>query len=159
MSMKTIKIKKVLIALDYDETSKKVAEEGFAMAKAMKAKIILLHVIFEQPIYYSEQSIDYSSYTHMPELKFDITDDLKEIAQEFLNKTKKHLGDESIETILNEGEIAETILNTAKEMKVDIIVMGSHSRKWLENIIIGSDAEDVLKKTNIPLYIVPIKKT
>ena len=149
--MKTIKIKKVLIALDYDETSQKVAEQGFAIAKAMKAKIILLHVIFEQPIYYS-------SYTYMRELKVDIKDDLKKSTQEFLNKTKKHLGDESIETILNEGKIAETILNTAKEMKVDIIVMGSHSRKWLENIIMGSNAEDVLKKTTIPLYIVPTKK-
>lgn len=157
--MKTVKIKKVLIALDYNETSQKVAEQGFAIAKAMKAKIILLHVIFEQPIYYSEHPIDNSSYMYMSDLKVDITDDLKKIAQEFLNKTKKHLGDESIETILNEGEIAETILNTAKKMKVDIIVMGSHSRKWLENIIIGSDAEDVLKKTDIPLYIVPTKKT
>ena len=149
--MKTIKIKKVLIALDYDETSQKVEEQGFAIAKAMKAKTILLHVIFEQPIYYS-------SYTYMRELKVDIKDDLKKSTQEFLNKTKKHLGDESIETILNEGKIAETILNTAKEMKVDIIVMGSHSRKWLENIIMGSNAEDVLKKTTIPLYIVPTKK-
>lgn len=156
--MKTIRIKKVLIALDYDETSKKVAEQGFAMAKAMKAEIILLHVIFEQSIYYFEQPIDYSSYTYMPELKIDRKDDLKKIAQDFLDKTKKHLGDESIETILNEGPIAETILNTAKTMKADIIVMGSRSRKWLENIIIGSDAENVLKKTNIPLYIVPIKK-
>ncbi|WP_071145259.1 universal stress protein [Bacteroides ihuae] len=149
--MKTIKNEKILIALDYDETSQKVAEQGFAMAKAMNAKIILLHVVFEQPIYYS-------SYMYMRELRVDVKDDFKKIAQEFLDKTKKNLGDESIETILNEGEIAETILNTAKEMEVDIIVMGSHSRKWLENIILGSDAEDVLKKTTIPLFIIPVKK-
>jgi len=149
--MKTTKIKKVLIALDYDETSQKVAEQGFAMAKAMNASIILLHVIFEQPIYYS-------SYTYMRELKVDIKGDLKKLTQEFLNKTKEHLGDVSIESILNEGEIAETILDTAKEKKIDIIVMGSHSRKWLENIIMGSVAEDVLKKTTIPLYIIPTKK-
>jgi len=149
--MKTIKIQKVLIAMDYDETSQKVAEVGFSMAKAMKAETILLHVISEQPVYYS-------TYTYMRELRVDILGDLKKSTQEFLDKTKKHLGDDSIKTILKEGEIAETILNTAKELKVDVIVMGSHSRKWLENIILGSEAEDVLKKTTIPLFIIPTRK-
>ena len=149
--MKTTKIQKVLIAMDYDETSQKVAEVGFSMAKAMNAETILLHVI-------SEQSVYYSTYTYMRELRVDILGDLKISTQKFLDKTKKYLGDDSIKTILKEGEIAETILNTAKELKVDVIVMGSHSRKWLENIILGSEAEDVLKKTTIPLFIVPTKK-
>jgi len=149
--MKTIKIQKVLIAMDYDETSQKVAEVGFSMAKAMNAETILLHVISEQPVYYS-------TYTYMRELRVDILGDLKISTQKFLDKTKKYLGDDSIKTILKEGEIAETILNTAKELKVDVIVMGSHSRKWLENIILGSEAEDVLKKTTIPLFIIPTRK-
>jgi len=149
--MKTTKMKKVLIAMDYDETSQKVAEVGFSMAQAMHAETILLHVISEQPVYYS-------SYMYMRELRVDIIKDLKKSTQEFMNKSKKHLGDESIQTILKEGEIAETILNTAKEMNADIIVMGSHSRKWLENIIMGSAAEDVLKTTTLPLFIVPTKK-
>jgi len=36
--------------------------------------------------------------------------------------------------------------------------MGTHSRKWLENIIMGSEAANVLKDTTIPLFIVPTKK-
>ena len=151
MKLKTNKIKKVLIAIDYDETSQKVAEQGFSMAQAMNAETILLHVISEQPVYYS-------TYTYMRELRVDILGDLKISTQKFLDKTKKYLGDDSIKTILKEGEIAETILNTAKELKVDVIVMGSHSRKWLENIILGSEAEDVLKKTTIPLFIIPTRK-
>ena len=149
--MKTTKIQKVLIAMDYDETSQKVAEVGFSMAKALHAETILLHVISEQPVYYS-------TYTYMRELRVDILGDLRKSTQAYLDKSKKHLGDDSIQTVLKEGEIAETILNTAKELHVDIIVMGSHSRKWLENIIIGSEAEAVLKKTTIPLFIIPTKK-
>jgi len=137
--------------MDYDETSQKVAEVGFSMAKAMHAETILLHVISEQPVYYS-------SYTYMRELKVDILKDLKRSTQEFLDKTKKHLGDDAIKTILKDGDIAETILNTATEIKADIIVMGSHSRKWLESIILGSEAEKVLKATKIPLFIIPTKK-
>lgn len=149
--MKTTKIKKVLIAMDYDETSQKVAEVGFSMANALNAETILLHVISEQPVYYS-------SYTYMRELQVDILGDLKKATQVFLDKAKKHLGDESIKTILKEGDIAEAILKTAKEFNVDIIIIGSHSRKWLENIIMGSQAEEVLKKTSVPLFIIPTKK-
>ena len=149
--MKTDKINKVLIALDYDVTSKKVAEEGYLLAQSMNAETILLHVISELPVYYSE-----SNYNH--EFKVDMLDDLNKTTQVFLDKTKKHLDDDAVVTVLKEGEIADTILKTAKEMDVDIIVMGSHSRKWLESIILGSQAEDVLTNSHIPVLIVPIKK-
>ena len=148
--MKKDKITKVLIALDYDVTSKKVAGEGYLLAKSMGAETILLHVISELPVYYSE-----SNYTH--EYKVDLLGDLKVTTQAFLDKSKKQLGDEAVQTVLKEGEIADTILKTAKEMDIDIIVVGSHSRKWLENII-GSQAEDVLTNSPIPVLIVPIKK-
>jgi len=149
--MKTTKIKKVLIAMDYDETAEKVAVQGFAMAKAMNAETILLHIISEQPVYYS-------SYVYMREWRVDILGDLEKSVHEFLEKAKKSLGDDSIQTVVEFGEIATTILGTAKDLNADIIVIGSHSRKWLENIILGSQAADVLKKTTIPLYIIPTKK-
>ena len=126
--MKTNKIKKVLIAMDYDESSQKVAEQGFNLAKTMKAEIILVHVIAELPIYYS-------TYNYMSELRVDFMGDLKKSSQDFLDKAKKLLGDESIKTVLIEGQISASILKTAQDMYVDVIVMGTHSRKWLENII------------------------
>jgi len=149
--MKEDKIKKVLIALDYDVTSKKVAEEGYSLAHSMGAEAILLHVISELPVYYSE-----SNYTH--EYKVDLLGDLNKTTQAFLDKIKKHLGDDAVQTVLKDGEIADTILKTAKEMNADIIVVGSHSRKWLETIILGSQAEDVITNSPIPVLIVPIKK-
>ena len=149
--MKATQVKRVLIALDYDETAEKVASQGFAMAKAMNAEVILLHVISEQPAYYS-------AYTYTREWQVDIIGDLRIAIQKFLDKAKKQLGDESIRTEIEFGDIAYVILGTAKDLNADIIVMGSHSRKWLENIILGSQAADVLKKTTIPLYIIPTKK-
>ena len=154
--MKTTKIKRVLIAMDYDETSQKVAEVGFSIAKAMNAETILLHVISEQPVYYSTYT--YMRELNVDELSVDSIKDLRKSTQLFLDKAKKHLGDETIQTVLKVGEIAVTILETAKELNADIIVMGSHSRKWLESIIMGSEAKDVLKNTTIPLFIVPTKK-
>jgi len=144
-------MKKVLIALDYDPTAQKVAEVGFSLAKAMGAEVILLHVVVDL-VYYS------LSYMNMGPLQLDSVVELKDASLHFLDKTKHHLGDETIQTIVKEGDFAESILGTAKDLNVAIIVMGSHSHKWLENILMGSVTEKVLHHTTIPLFIIPTKK-
>jgi nucleotide-binding universal stress UspA family protein len=159
--MKKDKIKRVLIALDYNPTAQRVAEEGFSMAKAMNAEITLLHVISD-PIYYS--STDYSpimgfgGFMETNQLQMNNVDSLNKATMHFLDKTRNHLGDKAIKTLVGEGEVAESILSTAKEIHANIIVLGSHSRKWLENIVMGSATEKVLRHTSIPLFIVPNKK-
>jgi len=144
-------MKKVLIALDYDPTAQKVAEVGYSMAKAMNAKVVLLHVVIDL-VHYS------SSYLNMGPLQLDSIEGLKDAAQHFLDKSKKHLGDENITTLIDEGDYAMAILNRAEDMNADVIVMGSQSRKWLENIVMGSVTEKVLRHTTIPLFIIPTKK-
>lgn len=68
------------------------------------------------------------------------------------------MGPIDIETIVVEGDFSESILNTATKIKADIIVIGSHSKKWLETILLGSTTSQVLNHSNIPLLIVPTKK-
>jgi len=154
-------MKKVLIAMDYNPTAQKVAEVGFSMAKAMKAEVILLHVISD-PVNYS--SVEYSpimgfnGFMEMGQLQLDNIESLKKASQQFLEKSKQHLGDKTIQTMVEEGDFAESILKTAKDLHADIIVIGTHSRKWLENIVMGSVTEKVLKNTTIPLFIIPTKK-
>jgi nucleotide-binding universal stress UspA family protein len=159
--MKTQKAEKVLIALDYDQTAQKVAETGFSLAKTMKAEVILLHVMTD-PFYYS--SIGYSpimgftGYLDGGQLQLESVDALKVATSQYLDNVKKHLGDDTIKTMIKEGDFAESILEIAKKVHADIIVMGSHSRKWLEKIIMGSVTEKVLQLTTVPLFIVPTKK-
>jgi nucleotide-binding universal stress UspA family protein len=149
--MKPKKIKKVLIALDYDPTAKKIAEEGFSLAKSMGAEVILLHVVVDL--------VQYSvSYLNMGPLQLDSVADLNHASLLFLEKTKKHLGDENIQTLVKEGDFANSILETSKSLHADLIVMGSHSQKWLENILMGSVTQEVLHHTTIPLFIIPTKK-
>jgi nucleotide-binding universal stress UspA family protein len=158
--MKAIELKKVLIALDYNPTAQKVAESGFAMAKAMNAEVILLHVISD-PVYYSSTEyspiMGYTGYMETTQEQSDSVEALKSASQHFLDKTKLHLGDNSIQTRVTEGDFAESIIKTAKLAHADIIVMGSHSMKWLENILMGSVTEKVLRHTPIPLFIIPTR--
>jgi len=154
-------MKKVLIALDYDPSVQMIAESGYSLAKTMNAKVVLLHVIAE-PEYYStlEYSplVGFTGFMNLGPIQSNITGELKKASLDFLDKIKNHVKDTSIQTLVKEGDFAQSILLTAKEVHADIIVMGSHSRKWLENIVMGSVTENVLNDTTIPLYIVPTRK-
>lgn len=154
-------MKKVLIALDYDPTAQKVAETGFSLAKIMRAKVILLHVIAD-PAYYSSTDhvtiMGFAGHMDKGALQLDSVDGLKITAQQFLDKAKQHLGGRSIQTLVKEGEYADAILTAAKEVHADLIVMGSHSRKRSEKIIMGSVTEKVVSITTIPIFIIPTKK-
>jgi nucleotide-binding universal stress UspA family protein len=151
-------MKRILIALDYNPSAQKVAETGYDLAKSMNAHTILFHAISDVSYY--------SSLNYSPVMGFDSfggiaevynADKLKEVAENYLDKIKQHLGNEKIETVVRNGDSGETILETATELKADIIVIGTHSRSGFEKLLVGSVAENVLHHSLIPLYIIPTK--
>ena len=155
--MKTNSIKNVLIAMDYDPTSKKVAEQGFAMAKAMGAQVTLLHVTVDMAIY-SAAYANMGAWQIDTLNAFETHEMMNTGSRNFLEKAKLHLGDTAVQTMQKEGDPAQMILDAAHEIKADCIVMGSHSQKWLENILVGSVTEEVLRKTTVSMFIVPTRK-
>src|SRR5262249_27158268 len=62
--------------------------------------------------------------------------------------------DVKVEHRLVEGFAAEGILNAAKEAKADIIVMGTHGRTGFNRLLMGSVAEEVLRKATCPVLTV-----
>ncbi len=154
-------MKKVLIALDYNPTAQKVAETGYLLAKSLNAKVILLHVITD-PVFYATAGyspiMGFEGYLEVSPTILDDINTLKSASFQYLDKSRQHLGDKTIQTLVKEGDFANTILETAKELHVDIIVLGSHSQKWMENILMGSVTEKVLHHTSIPLFIIPTRK-
>lgn len=153
-------MKKVLIALDYDPSAEKIAETGFALAKSMGAETILLHVVADA-VYYSSRSyspiMGFTGYMETGLQESGKVDDLVKASAHFLDQSKQHLADANIKTLVKEGDFAETILATAKDLDADVIVVGSHSQKWLDEILAGSVTKKLLHHTTIPLFIIPVK--
>jgi len=154
-------MKKVLITLDYDPTAQKVAEEGFSIANSLGAEVILLHVLSDPEYYTSIEHISimgFAGHVETSLLQLNTVEGLKKAAQDFLDKLKHHLGDSTIQTLVGKGATAESILITAKDLPADMIVMGSHSRRRFDEIIMGSVTEKVLYHTSVPLFIVPTRQ-
>ena len=151
-------MKKVLIALDYDTTALKIAEIGHGLAKSMNARTILLHVVSDAT-YYS--SLNYSPIIGFGNVnnsvEVDTAEAVRELAENYLSQCKQLLGDEKVETIMTSGDFGERILKTSADFKIDLIVMGTHGRRGLEKILVGSVAEKVLRHSLIPVLIIPNK--
>ncbi len=152
-------MKKILIAVDYNPVSEKVAEQGYELAKSLNAEVCLIHVLDDVGFYGAQYPtfMGYDGYSGMgPDL--DVAMEMRNIAEEFLEKARTHLDDPQVKTHLAEGDTAKTIMAYGEEWGANILVMGTHSHSVLEKLLLGTVAEKILEKTKIPVYLVPVKK-
>jgi nucleotide-binding universal stress UspA family protein len=56
------------------------------------------------------------------------------------------------------GSTGDGILNCSKEFKADLIVIGTHSRKGLDRLLSGSVSEHVVRHSEVPVLVVPMKE-
>jgi nucleotide-binding universal stress UspA family protein len=153
--------KKLMIALKNDESSKKVAEAGFAIAKTMNADVVLINVISNKVHQYTlkefQPIVGSGNETDTFNAHLATAEKQKIATQKFLDKTKLHLGDKDIETVVIEGDHSKSILTYVLDNGIDMAVMGSHSNNSLETTVLGSVTEKVAHTISIPLVIIPSK--
>ncbi len=152
-------MKKICIALDYNPSSEKVAQTGYAYAKALGAQTTLVHVI-ENAAYYAmnySPFMGYDSPFNTTNLK--IVKELQHGAENFLAASVEHLKSRDIHTKVLEGETAKAILEYCLEYNIDLLVIGTHSHSALENVLMGNVAVKIVRHAKIPILIVPTQKT
>eukprot|EP00388_Colpodella_angusta_P017317 GDKJ01042852.1.p1 GENE.GDKJ01042852.1~~GDKJ01042852.1.p1 ORF type:complete len:154 (+),score=15.35 GDKJ01042852.1:25-486(+) len=150
-------MKKVLIALDYGLSAKKIAKKGYELAQSMNAKVTLLHVVAEESYYDAIDSASFMGFYGADFFSIENNDNLINSSLNFLENIKNYLDDPSIETIAEKGDFPTVILETSEDKKFSLVVLGSHSKNWFEKAVMGSVTESVLSKTKIPMYIIPIR--
>lgn len=151
-------MKNILIALDYGLSAKEIAQKGYDLAKKMKAKVTLLHAVPTENYYDMMDSRPFISHYGIDMFNMVDAGNLVGSSLKYLEKIKTHLGDHTIEAIAIQGNFTEIILEAAKERKADLIVIGSHSHNWIEKTIMGTVTQEMLDKSTVPLYIVPVKE-
>jgi nucleotide-binding universal stress UspA family protein len=140
-------IKKIVIAVDNDPTSEKIALNGFQLGLQLNAEIALLSVV-DLTMLITEGAVTPKEFA-------DITiNDYKKNQQMLVDTVFK---EHKIWTFVEEGIPYEVILNVAKEWDADMIVLGTHGRTGFSHLIMGSVAEKVIRHSEIPVFIIPTK--
>lgn len=152
-------MKKVLIGIDYNPNSEGVVRKGYELAKKLGAEVCLIHVLADVS-YYGVNYPSFMGYEGYNEMAVDLNviSELREVARDYVETAAKHLNDPQVSTHMTEGPTSSAILTYAKEWNADMIVLGTHSHSVLEKVLMGTTASHILEKTEIPVYLIPIKK-
>jgi nucleotide-binding universal stress UspA family protein len=63
----------------------------------------------------------------------------------------------TVEAALSGDDVAKRIVETAREWQADAIVMGTHGRRGIERLVLGSVAERVLRSASCPVLMIPAR--
>ena len=171
MKLPNIQIKKILYATDLSETAVYAFSYAVSLANMVGAGIAILHVLAEFP---GEEFILNMIHTDTwKEIKMrnysEARDELigekrdhialKEVLQAFSEEAKADAEDQNFvtqEILIKSGVPAEIIVQTAKEQNCDLIVMGTHGRSVIADVLIGSTAKWVIKQSPIPVLVIQL---
>jgi nucleotide-binding universal stress UspA family protein len=140
-------LKTILYGTDFTASSAAAFEYALTLTRLSGAKMHLLHVIGELA--------DKRRSMIQPEA-FELMEKEVELHafKEMANFCKKHLNNvpHSSEVVL--GVPFQQIIKRAEEIKADLIVIGTHGHMPLENVLVGSTAERVVRRSKIPVLTV-----
>lgn len=147
--------KKILVPVDGSDTSQAGLKTAMGMARDSGGMLFILHVVDEHVLL---QTADYMGGSYYEET----IGSLKEAGRRVLAKACAKVEKAgvpykaiSVETV--EGGVAAVILAQARKAKADVIVMGTHGRRGLSRMVMGSDAEGVVRESTVPVLLVRAK--
>jgi nucleotide-binding universal stress UspA family protein len=139
----------ILVSLDISESTDKVVAKAEQLATLMSAKLYLIHVAEPEP--------DFVGYGVGPQTVRDsVSEELHKEHAHIQNIAEKLRQDGLDATgLLIQGSIAESILKQADKLEAEMIVMGSHGRGAVYNLLVGSVSQGVLHAAKCPVLVVP----
>jgi nucleotide-binding universal stress UspA family protein len=146
--------KKILVPIDGSHTSDLGLKEAIKLARGEKATLCLLHVVDElvlmpdalgTPIYIEE-----------------MFEALRKGGRKILAKAEAKVRVRGVraKSVLAEkigGPVADVIVKEAKKQRADLIVLGTHGRHGVNRMVMGSDAEAVIRAAPVPVLLVRAK--
>jgi nucleotide-binding universal stress UspA family protein len=142
--------KQILSPVDGSPTSNRGVAEAIRLAKNQRAKLRFLHVVDTHLV-----TMDMTGAVNMGE----VLDILREAGVKILKAAKALAVEEGIaaETVIIDsmiGRIGEEVVRQAKAWPADLIVMGTHGRRGVSRLFMGSDAETVIRTSPVPVLLV-----
>ena len=141
-----MKLKKILLPVDFSHSSDAALSFASSLASDSGALLTLLHIGEDSPAYLA----GYGGFSYTPEFHEKV---VKENLM-LLEKIKPTIAGVEFEHQYLDGEPAAEILGFAERENIDLIVIGSHGRTGLSRLLLGSVAEAVVRGAKCPVLTV-----
>lgn len=142
-------MKTIVVAIDFSPLTQTLLSHAAVMARAFQAQVWLLHVATPEP--------DFVGYAVGPQHVRD------ERAGELRNEHRQlqHFADTlrgkgiGTDALLIQGPLVYSLLQKARELKTDLLIIGAHHRSRLFEAFIGGTWHDLISQSDIPLLVIP----
>jgi nucleotide-binding universal stress UspA family protein len=148
--------KKILVPIDGSPTSNLGLNEAIKLAKDQGAKLRLFHLVDEYvAVSSTEGTVLYAG---------DLIETLRQSGKKIIEKAealarRNGLTPESVMLESFGGRAADFIVQQANKWGADLIVLGTHGRRGVKRLVMGSDAEQVVRTARVPVLLVRSKAT
>jgi len=143
-------MKNILVTIDFDENIEPLVDKAFEIANAFHSKIWLLHIAAPEP--------SFVGYEVGPQYIRDWRAEDLRTEHRQLERFTRELEEKGIKTegLLIQGATIEMIISESKKLNIDLIIAGHHERSFFYNAFVGSVSAQIIKKSKIPVLIVPV---
>jgi len=140
----------ILVPIDGSPTAQRALEEAAKLAKLSRGRLTLLHVV------------DTTAHVYGPDaagLLVQVQPAMLKAGQQLLEQAKRELGETELDIQARVREsggarVSDAIVEFAQEDGSDLIVLGTHGRRGIERVMMGSDAEQVARIAPVPVLLV-----
>ena len=143
-------MKTIVALIDYSDLTTRIVDQAVQLAKAFQCRLILLHVVPEEP---AVVELGLASPTVMqPASERKIEKDYNRLLD--LRDSLANSGVNVLVQQLEQGGV-QKVLEQCRGLETDLIVMGSHHHSALYHLLVGTFTNDVLKRATCPVMVVP----
>jgi len=147
--------KRILVPIDGSHTSSLGFAQALALAREQGATLCVLHIVDELIV---TQGLD-SAMVTAPSYVDELLDDLRANGRKLLATAVAKAQKAGVATVSILVEtighrVADAIIAQAKKQRADLIVLGTHGRRGLSRLVLGSDAEGVVRLTRVPVLLI-----
>ena len=143
-------MKNILVTIDFNKNEMLLIDKAFQFAESFSSKLWLMHIAAPDP--------DFAGYEAGPQnTRDDRASELRKehkLLQEYVTLLKNK--GVNAEGLLVQGATIEMIIEESRKLNVDLIIAGHHDHGFFYNAIIGSVSAQIIKKSKIPVLIVPL---
>jgi nucleotide-binding universal stress UspA family protein len=143
--------KRILVAVDGSHTSRRAFEAALSLASSEGAELQPFYVVENTPMYFEAPGYD-------PSILLDrLIEQGKELGAELTQAMRAQgvAGEVAMGQASSLDDVSVVVLKAAAAFKADLLVMGTHGRRGVQRLFLGSVAERCVRQAALPVLLVP----
>lgn len=145
----------VIAAVDFSDHGERIVREGLLLAQAAGESLHLVHVAAGEPILAGYDKEDINSFTRSARAG-ELTDEHRRVRE--LAETLTTTTGVAVHPLVVMGPASETLLTAIEELHASHIVLGTHGHGGMHHLMFGSVAQELVRRSPVPVLLVPVAK-